>query len=60
MEEKSYRADQNHTKKPAAYGWLFVSEAWGTFYIAGQSSSNARLMKNVTLPNTSTSSRAVP
>ncbi|CDL31329.1 hypothetical protein [Enterobacter hormaechei] len=33
MEEKSYRADQNHTKKPAAYGWLFVSEAWGNLSI---------------------------
>lgn len=30
---KFSRSDQTTQKKPAAYGWLFVSEAWGTLSI---------------------------
>ncbi|RCG81259.1 hypothetical protein CSB66_2069 [Enterobacter hormaechei] len=33
MEIKILSFRPNHTKKPAAYGWLFVSEAWGTLSI---------------------------
>ncbi|MEG7441449.1 hypothetical protein AB1Y54_09965, partial [Enterobacter hormaechei] len=57
---KFSRSDQ--TTQKTSRSWLVIRQrSMGNFiYIAGQSSSNARLMKNVTLPNTSTSSRAVP